>query len=299
MLTTISNFPSLLRPGNAAVFEDYNIYPQWWFPVYARKKSDKAVEYELQMQSLGLAQLKSESGSIAMSSFQERYKTAYVMQYYGIGFKITRSAIKDNLYHSEFGMNNQAMRNSLDTLKNMNAAAPFNLAFTSFTTADGKPLASTTHPTAIGVNATTFDVNVDFSEASVEAAITAIKGWTNQAGLPINMMPQRVLVPQALAFQATRIFRSEFTPGSPNNAVNALVYDKYLPHGPLVSQFLTNPKAWFILTDEPNGFKYYMREPLEIDFIQDPTVMSVTTVALERYAFGCSDPLAVFGVKGA
>lgn len=299
-MITRSNIPALLRPGQYSVFEDYNVYPQWWHDVYSRHRSDKAVEYETQIQSLGLAQLKPDGAPIAMGSMQQAYQTSYVMQYYGIGFQITRATIMDNLYQKEFPVATLAMRNSLETLKNYNAAYLFNQAFNGqVVLADGKSLCSTTHPTQAGSMANTFGGMVDLSEAAVEDAITIIKGWTNVAGLPINMMPQRVVVPTALGFTAARIFKSEYRTNTPNNDINAIVHDKYMPMGYMTSQFITNPQAWFILTDEPNGFKYFLREALEIDYITDPVTQTLTNVALERYAFGNSNWRSVFGAQGA
>lgn len=294
-----SNIQSLLRPGQAAIFEDYNIYPQWWHNVYSRHRSNKAVEYETQMQSLGLASLKQDGAPVSMGTMQQAYTTSYVHQYFGIGFQITRAAILDNLYQSEFPMQNVALRNSLETVKNINAAYLFNNAFNpSVILADGQPLASTQHPTAVGTLANTFGGVVQFSEATVEDAITIIKGWTNVAGLQIEMLPQKTLVPQKLAFQAARIFKSEFRTDTPNNDINAIYHDKYMPQGYLVSQFLTNPYNWFILTQEPNGFKYYLREPLDIDYIDDITTDTLTVRAIERYSFNCSNWRAAFCAQG-
>lgn len=296
-MITLSNIPSLLRPGLFSVFEDYNTYPQWWRDVFSTHRSNKSVEYDQQMQSLGLAQLKSEAGPIALGSMQQEYATSYVMQYYGIGFAITRAAILDNQYQKDFPMASLAMRNSLETLKNYNAASIFNNARTT-PLADGQPLSSVAHPTATGTLANTFGGPVDISEASVEDAITIIKGWTNVAGLPINMMPQCVLTSQALAFTSARIFKSEYQNNTPNNAISAIYHDKYMPRGYMVSQFISNPADWFILTDEPNGFKYFLREPLEMDFIEDTLTQTLTNVAFERYAFGCSNWRAAFCARG-
>lgn len=295
-----SNIPTLLRPGLAAVFGDYNVYPALWKDVYSQHRSDKAVEYEMEMQGLPLAQIKADGSPVASASMQQAYETSYVNQYYGISFQITRAAIMDNLYQSEFPQQAMQLRNSLDTLKNVNAAYIFNNAFTAASTvSDGQPLCATAHPISTGTLANTFNNGVQFNEASVEDAISLIKSWSNVAGLRINLNSIKVLVPQARAFDAARIFKSEFRTGTANNDINAIVHDKYMPGGYIVNQFITNPNFWFILTDEPNGFKYYMREPLDIDFITDVVTDNVTVRAIERYAFGCSNWRSVFGSQGA
>jgi hypothetical protein len=295
-----SNIPTLLRPGLAAVFGDYNVYPGLWKEIYSQHRSDKAVEYEMEMQGLPLAQIKADGSPVASATMQQAYETSYVNQYYGISFQITRAAIMDNLYQSEFPQQAMQLRNSLDTLKNVNGAFIFNNAFTSASTvSDGQPLCSTQHPISTGTLANTFANGVQFNEAAVEDAITLIKSWANVAGLKINMNSIKALVPQSRAFDAARIFKSEFRTGTANNDINAIFHDKYMPGGYVVNQFITNPNYWFILTDEANGFKYYLRENLDIDFITDVVTDNVTVRAIERYAFGCSNWRAVFGSTGA
>lgn len=295
-----SNIPTLLRPGLAAVFGDYNTYPALWKDIYTQHRSNKAVEYEMEMQGLPLAQIKSDGAPVAMGSMQQAYETSYINQYYGIGFQITRAAIMDNQYQSDFPQQSLQLRNSLDTLKNINGAYMFNNAFTQASTvSDGQPLCSTTHPISTGTLANTFNNGVQLNEAALEDAITLIKSWSNVAGLKINLNSIKLLVPQSRAFDAARILKSEYRTGTGNNDINAIVHDKYMPGGYIVNQFITNPNYWFILTDEPNGFKYYLRESLDIDFITDVTTDNMTVRAIERYSFGCSNWRAVFGSQGA
>lgn len=295
-----SNIPTLLRPGLAAVFGNYNVYPALWKEVYSQQRSDKAVEYEMEMQGLPLGQIKADGSPVASATMQQAYETSYVNQYYGISFQITRAAIMDNLYQSEFPQQAMQLRNSLDTLKNVNGAFIFNNAFTpASTVSDGQPLCSTAHPISTGTLANTFANGVQFNEAAVEDAITLIKSWSNVAGVKVNMNSIKALVPQSRAFDAARIFKSEFRTGTANNDINAIFHDKYMPGGYVINQFITNPNYWFILTDEANGFKYKLRENLDIDFITDVVTDNVTVRAIERYAFGCSNWRAVFGSTGA
>lgn len=295
-----SNIPTLLRPGLAAVFGDYNIYPNLWKDIYSQHRSEKAVEYEMEMQGLPIAQIKADGAPTTTGTMQQGYETSYVSQYYSMGFVITRAAIMDNLYQSEFPQHTMQMRNSLDTLKNVNAAYIFNNAFNAASTvSDGQFLCSTSHQIATGTLANTFTNGVQFNEAAIEDAITLIKSWSNLAGLKINLNSIKALVPQSRAFDAARIFKSEFRTNTANNDINAIVHDKYMPGGYIVNQFINNPNYWFILTDEPNGFKYYLRENLDLDFITDVITDNVTVRAIERYAFGCSNWRAVFGSQGA
>lgn len=295
-----SNIPSLLRPGLHAVFGDYNIYPALWKDIYSVHRSDKAVEYEMEMQGLPLAQIKADGAPVASGQMAQAYQSSYVNQYYGLSFVITRAAIMDNLYISEFPQQALQLRNSLDTLKNINGAYLFNNAFFPASTgSDGQPLCSTTHPISTGTLPNTFSNGVQFNEAAVEDAITIIKSWSNVAGLKINLNSVKALVPQSRAFDAARIFKSEFRTNTANNDISAIVHDKYMPGGYIVNQFINNPNYWFILTDQANGFKHFMRESLDIDFITDVVTDNVTVRGVERYSFGYSNWRGVFGSSGA
>jgi len=295
-----SNIKSLLQPMLDVVFFDYDVHPALWKNIYKQYHGDKAVQYEMEMEGLPLGQIKLEGGPVASGSMGQAYETAYVHQYYGISFQITRPAIMDNKYKSDFPQQAMQLRNSLDTLKNVNGAYIFNNAFNAASTvSDGYPLCSTTHQIKTGTLANTFTNGVQFNEAAIEDAITLIKSWSNYAGIKINLNSIKALVPQARAFDAARVFKSQFRTGTANNDISAIVHDKYMPGGYIVNQFITNPNYWFILTDEANGFKYYLREELDTDFITDINTDNVTVRAIERYSFGCSNWRAVFGARGA
>lgn len=299
-LITRSNLPSLLRPGLACVFGDWNTFPALWKDVYKEFKSEKAVEYDMEMRGLGLGQFKADGTPVAMGDFAQGYQTSYRFDYWGIGFQISRAAVLDNLYQSQFPQQAMQLRNSLDTLKNINAMYLFNNAFnTNVPVSDGQPLCSTVHPIATGTLANTFSTGVDFSESAVEEAITLVRSWQNLAGLQIDTKTVKALVPQKLAFQAARVFKSAYRTDTANNDVNAIYTDKYMPGGYIVNQFLTNPKQWFLLTDNENSFKFYLRESLDIDFITDVITDSTTVRAIERYAFFCSNWRGVFGSTGS
>src|SRR5277367_2046943 len=223
-----SNIPALLRPGLHAVFGDYNVYPALWKDIYSIHRSEKSVEYEMEMQGLPLAQLKEDGSPVASGDMRQAYQTSYVSQYYGISFQITRASIMDNQYSSEFPQQARQLRNSLDTLKNINGAFLFNNAFNQASqVSDGQPLCSTTHPISTGTLPNTFTNGVQFNESAVEDAITIIKSWSNIAGLKINLNSIKVLVPQSRAFDAARIFKSEFRTQTANNDINAILHDKY------------------------------------------------------------------------
>jgi hypothetical protein len=295
-----SYIQSLLRPGLYSVFGNYDVYPDLWKEIYSQHVSDKAVEYIVEIQGLGLAQLKPEGNPVALSDMKQFQESSFVNQTYGIGFVITREALRDNQYPDQFPQQALNLRNSLSTVKNTNGAAVFNNAFNSLSTgADGQPLASTQHPTAVGTLANTFTDNPGLNESSLEDAITIIKGWTNAAGLRINTNALKLLVPQAGAFQASRLLNSQYRMDTGDNTISAIVHDKYIPGGFIANQFILNPKFWGVLTDEPNGFMYFSKEKLDVDFLTDSNTDNVTVRAIERYSFGYANWRGGFFALGA
>jgi len=288
---TTGNIPNLLRPGLFSVFGNYNTFPDLWKETYSQHIAKHAVEYDLEMQSLPLAKLKLEGGPIALGDIKQAYESTYQILTYGIGFVITKEAIRDNLYPDQFPQQALNLRNSLSTVKNINGAALFNNAFDPNLSggADLQPLASTQHPIVGGVVANTFNTATGLNESSLQDTITLMKGWKNVGGLQINTNARKLKVSQYNAYNASKLLNSAYSPASGINAINSIVHDKYIPGGFIVNQFILRPTFWAVLTDEPNGFKYFKKQGLEIDFLTDTSTRNVTVVADERYVFGYSN----------
>lgn len=290
---------SFLRPGLNTVFANFNTYPDLWKEIYSQHLSEKAVEYDVSFKELDLAQLRGEGAPTAMGDMRELYTTSYLHAAYAIGFQITRFAIEDNLYKEQFPQQALNMRQSLATVKNVNGAYLFNNGFNANSTGgDGQPLYSTAHPTTVGTLANTFTNAVGLNEVSLQSAITIVKGWTNNAGWKINTNTIKLLVPQNMTYEASRLLNSAYTPNSGDNAINPLNYDKWMPGGVCTNQFILNPNFWAILTDEPNGFKYFSRTKPDIDFITDTMTDNVTVRMMERYSMNYSNWRCSFGAIG-
>lgn len=290
----------LLRPGLAAIFGDYSMYPAQWSEIFERHTSDKAYEIEVEIKLLGLAAIKAEGAPTTYDNMGQRYITNYVHRYVSIGFIITRQAIKDNLYQSKFPMQGKALKDSMNQTKEVLGASVLNNGFDSnFPIGDGQPLFSTAHPIDNGTVANTFSVQADLNETSLQDAIVAVQRFKNAAGLRVMTKQQKLIVPTPLQWTAERLLKSEFRTATANNDVNALFTTSAVPKGYRVNQFLTDDDAWFLLTDAPNGFKYYEREALETDVYTDFDTDNLKAKALERYSFGCTDFRAAFGSSGA
>jgi len=300
MAINTSAIRDLLRPGLAAVFGDYPQYPGQWSEIFEKHTSDKAVEIEVEVKLLGLAQIKAEGASTAYQDMGQRYVTNYVNRYTSVGFIITRQAIKDNLYQSSFPLQAKALRNSMAQTKETLGASVLNNGFSSsFPIGDGQPFFSTSHPTDNGVVANTFSIQADLNETSLQDAIVGVQRFRDAAGLRIMTKPTKLIVPAELQWTATRLLESQFRTNTANNDINAIYNNSAVPQGHRVNMFLTDTNSWYLLTDAPNGMKYYERETLETDVYTDFDTDNLKAKAIERYSFGVSNFRAAWGSRGA
>jgi len=300
MTINTSSIQQLLRPGLAEVFGDYPMYPAEYTEIFTTQTSDKAVEIEVEMKLLGLASIKGEGAPTQFQDMGQRVISTYYHRYTSVGFIITRQAMKDNLYESQFPLQAQSLRNSMLQSKEVNGASVLNNGFSSsFPGGDGQPLFSTAHPIDTGTFANTPSVQVDLNESSLQDAIVTISQFRDQAGLITMTKPTKLIVPSQLQFTADRILHSQFRTGTANNDINAIYNIGAVPQGYRVNHFLTDTNGWFLMTDAPNGLKHYVREALETDVFTDFTSDNLLAKAIERYSFGWSNPRGSFGSSGA
>jgi len=301
MAVNTAAIKSLLRPGLNAVFGDYPSYGGQWAEVFSKNKSDKQVEYDVEMRMLGLAQLKQQGMSITYDNgMAERYTTPYLNQTIALGFIITREAMRDNLYKSDFPKQAQSLRKALEQTKEIRGASVLNNGFSaSFPIGDGQPLFSTSHPLDNGVSANTFTVQADLNEASLEQAVIGTQRFRDVAGILTNFKPDKLVVPAALQFTAERLLKSQLRTATGNNDVNAMYNVNSVPGGYTVNQYLTSGSAWFLKTNADNGFKYFERDPVENEMTTDFDTKSIKVSAIERYSFGVSNFRAAWGSQGA
>jgi len=184
--------------------------------------------------------------------------------------------------------------------KQVKAAALLNNGFTTYNSGDGVTLFNTAHPTvAGGSNRNRLATNSDLNETSLEQAVIDIAAFVDERGLLIAAQPRKLIVPPALMFVATRLLETELRTATADNDLNALRSNGSIPEGYRVNHYLTDSDAWFIKTDVPNGMKHFTRAPMTTGMDGDFDTGNVRYKARERYSFGVSDPLGMFGSPGA
>lgn len=290
MTINTTSIPQLLKPGAAAIFGDYANYPNQWGEIFSVYQSDKAVEIEIEMRMLGLGQLRPEGSATAMDTMGQRIVTQYISRYVGLGFAITRQAIKDNLYKDKFPLMMKALKKSMAQTKEVLGASILNNGFlAAFPIGDGQALFSTNHPIDGGLVANTAGVQADLNEASYESALITIQQFRDQANLLVQTQPRKMVVPPQGQYVAKRLLGSSYRVGTPNNDISATHSLDAMPEGVKVNQYLTLPGSWYILTDATDAFKHYVREAIETDVYTDWSTDNLLAKAIERYSFGVSN----------
>ena len=291
-----------LLPGLNALFGlEYARYGEEHKEIYETESSERSFEEETKLSGFSAAPVKPEGSAIAYDNAQEAWTARYNHETIAMGFSITEEAVEDNLYDSLSSRYTKALARAMAYTKQVKAAAVLNNGFNSVVTyGDGQPLFSTAHPLISGgTNSNTPSTAADLNETSLENAVIQIAGWTDERGLLIAAKPRKLVVPPNLMFTATRLLQTELRVATADNDVNALKMMGSIPEGYTVNHFLTDTNAWFLTTDVPNGLKHFVRTPLSTSMDGDFDTGNVRYKARERYSFGVSDPLGIFGSPGA
>lgn len=298
---TTGTHPKALWPGVKAWWgQVYDEHPEEYVHLFDKDTSSQNYEEDVQLTGFGLAQVKPEGQGVQFDSEVQGFVTRYTHVAYALGYIVTKEELDDNLYENVSKRRAAALAMSFRQTKENVAANIYNRAFNgTYTGGDAKALCATDHPnTSGGTFANKPTVDVDISEAALEDATIAIMGFQNDRGLLINVMPRSLVVARQEWYNANRILKSVYTPGSANNDINVLKATNAFPDGIVMNHYLTAPHAWFIRTNIMNGLKYYERVSIQFDQDNDYDTMNAKAKGYERYSFGWTDPRAVYGSNG-
>lgn len=293
-----------LLPGLNALFGmEYARYGEEHKEIYETESSERSFEEETKLSGFGAAPVKNEGQAIAYDNAQEAWTARYNHETIAMGFSITEEAMEDNLYDSLSARYTKSLARAMAYTKQIKAAAILNTGFTGAGNpvyGDGKVLFATDHPLVSGgTNSNRPTTGADLNETSLEAAVIQIAAWTDERGLLIAAKPKKLIVPPSLQFVATRLLETSLRVGTTDNDINALKSNGSIPGGYTVNHFLTDTNAWFLITDVPNGLKHFVRTPLSTSMDADFDTGNQRYKARERYSFGVSDSLGIFGSPGA
>jgi hypothetical protein len=290
-----------LLPGLNALFGlEYKKYENEHEAVYETESSDRSFEEEVKLSGFGAAPVKTEGSAISYDTASEHFTARYNHETIAMGFSITEEAVEDNLYDSLSARYTKALARSMAHTKQVKAAFPLNNAFatTNFTAGDSAALCSTAHTLVTGSTVSNvLSTAADLNETSLEQSVIDIAAFTDDRGLLIAARPRKLICAPYNQFVATRVLETELRPGTADNDINALRTNGVIPQGYSINHYITtaNKKEWFLITDVPNGMKMFQRTPLQTGMDGDFDTGNVRYKARERYSFGVSDFLGIFG----
>ena len=292
-----------LEPGLNALFGlEYKRYENQHAEIYVTETSDRAFEEEVMLSGFANAAVKPEGSAVTFDNAQETYTARYTMETVALAFAITEEAIEDNLYDRLASRYTKALARSMANTKQIKAVDPLiqGLPTTdNFDSGDGVSLFNTAHPTIAGTVSNTLATQADLNETSLEQSLIDIAALTDERGLKIAARGVKMIIPSELQFTAERLMKSAGRTGTADNDVNAVASMGMIPQGYRVNNFLTDTDAFYIITDVPNGMKYFERSPIKTAMEGDFDTGNVRYKARERYSFGVSDFRGIFGVEGA
>jgi hypothetical protein len=292
-----------LLPGLNALFGlEYARYGEEHKEIYETENSERSFEEETKLSGFAPAPVKSEGSALAYDNAQEAWTARYNHETIALGFSLTEEAVEDNLYDTLSARYTKALARAMAYTKQVKAANVLNNGFTggAFAGGDGVALFSNAHPLVSGgLNSNIPTTPADLNETSLENAVIQIAAWNDERGMLIAAKPRKLIIPPSLQFVATRVLETEQRVGTADNDLNALKSNGAIPEGYTVNHFLTDPNGWFLTTDVPNGMKHFIRAPLKNSMDGDFDTGNVRYKARERYSFGWSDPLGMWGSQGA
>lgn len=298
-----AQFKKQLQEGLNAVFGlEYKQYPELWKEIFTvSKEGRKAYVEDVLMSGFGAAPTKQEGAGVQYDSASEGYVSRYVFETIALAFALTEEAEEDNLYGDLGSKMSKSLARSFQYTKNVKGANILNNMFTAgFTGGDGVVLGSASHPLqGGGTMSNILSTAADLSETSLEDMLILIGDAVDERSLPFPLMAKKLILPTELQFTGQRLLKSDGRVGTADNDINAMKSMGLISGGMAVNVYLTDPDAWFITTDCPDGLKYIERKAISGGVEGDFETGNMRYKKRERYVFGYSNFRGVYGTPGA
>jgi hypothetical protein len=294
--------PKLLWPGIHATWGQlYEAHEKEYTELYEIDSSEKAYEQDVQITGFGLAPVKGQGAPVSYDSETQGFVSTYVHTAYALGYIVTHEELRDNLYKEVATRRAKANAFSINQTVETVSAFLYNNAFsgTFFTMPDGQPLISASHVQVTGgtfSNALT--PAADLSEAALEDISIQIMQMTMDRGLKIAAMGQSLHIAPNEHFNANRIMKSVLQSDTANNNINVLKATNAFPKGIKLNHYFTQPSAWFVRTNIPNGMTFFWREKPQFEQDNDFDTKNAKAATYMRFSLGCTDPRGIYGSNG-
>lgn len=300
---TTGSHPKDLWPGIVAHFgHTFDKHPEEYGQIFDTETSNKAYEERVQYKGLGLAPVKGQGAAISYDEGSQGISPRITNVTYALGAIVTREAIEDGQYESIASRMARCLAFSVRQTQENVAANILNRAFNStytMTGGDGLELCSTVHVTADGTQSNELAVAADFSESALEDLLIQIMTATDDRGMKISLIGQKLIIPPQLVFEATRVLESVNQSNSANNDINAIKNMGLLPGGVTANHYLTDADAWFVKTNAPEGLIYQNRRAREFKQDNDFDTENAKMKTSIRFGIGWGDWRSLYGSAGA
>jgi len=288
-----------LEPGLNALFGlEYKTHSDETKMIFESEGSDKAFEEEVLLTGFGAGVVKDEGGSVSYDTAAESWTARYDHETIALAFALTEESIEDNLYEKLSARYTKALARSMAHTKNVKGAAVLNNAFSGNVIGDGVELCGAHVAYAGNTNLNSPTTGVDLSETALEAAYITVASWTDERGLDIAVKPKNLVLPPDLTFVAERVLMSTGRVETADNDLNAIKSASAIPGGYQINHYLTDPDAWYLMTDCPNSLKHFTRAAMKTGMEGDFDSGNMRYKARERYSFGVSDWRGIYGSEG-
>lgn len=304
-MTTMNRntFKKQLQLGLNTIFGlEIKRFPEQWRDLYAVESSDKAWEEEVLVTGPGGAAVKPEGRGVQYREAAELWSARYIHETVAIAMAVTQEAIDDNLYMDVGRKAAKWMARSLQHTKEIKGASIINNGFSAgaFAIGDGVALFSTAHPLYYGgTGANTLATQADLSEAALEDMLILINTMVDDAGIPMVVNAQRLIVPPQLDFVADRLLSTPGRVSTSDNDINSIKHQGRIPGGYRINQRFTDTNGFIILTDCDDGLKHFNRKSVSGGMEGDFETGNMRYKKQERYSFGVSNWRGVVGCSGS
>lgn len=300
---TTGAHPKALWPGVKIWWgKVYAEHPPEWPDLVDTMSSEQAYEEMVQDVGFELAPVKAQGMPIAYSQDQQGFVTKAVHVTYALGYIVTLEELINNLYEKVSNTRAAANAFSMRQTKENVVAGVYNRAFTTgYNGADGVTLCNSAHPRITGGTYSNVpSVITDLSEDSLEDACIDIMGFANDRGMPISIMPRKLVVSRFNHFNAVRLLKSIQQPGTANNDINAIRATGAIPDGVAMNHYLTSANAWFLRTNVNSamgGLTLFQRLAAQFDQDNDFSTKNAMAATIEMYSVVWGDPRTLYGVN--
>ena len=290
-----------LAPGlNFRTFTRYRERPEIYRMLNNVKDSTRAFEDDFAITGFGPLVRKGELEKTILDDPIKLGGTRIIHNTFGLGFEISEEMREDDQYNMMGDLAGDLGRSSRWTAE-LYGHDVWNNAFsgTKYLGRDTKTLIASDHP-IVGTGLTYANkpgTDTDLSMAALEAGWANFAAQINDRGMPIDLMPMRLLIHPSNYLFAKRLLHSAGYPGGNQNDINPL---QDMNFQIVQTPYFTDTDAWFLTAAQTDlDVLFYWRRKPDTKTWDDPDGEGTIHKISQRQSVGFRDWRGVYGSPGA